>query len=681
MAKIREYQSQVNPQGQASPGRRAEGTDFGGGQGLARLGASLTGVGSDLGLIAYRKQQADEAREVTDVYVQFAKKESEWSQRLREESMTADPSNLAYAEEFNDRVLKDIDSLDGKYSTAAGRDAYMKHKASMGAHFVERAGAFQAQMTGAYARQSAEGVLDQRRNAVYADPNQFPRASQDMVDFLNDPSGYNKWIPQADRQKMSRTAVNQLALSAVQGTIKNGMPETAKHELESGKWDPFIDADKKAALINEAQVTINGRNSENDRLRLVREREKKKEDEATGTKFLAKALKGELTNTEITSSNLPPTGELSQEHYIELNMKLAKELAEKSFKTLPSVYQDLFERIHAKQGDPRRLTSEAAIDKALGHGLDPTAHEKLRKEYRENRDDQGNKFSTQKKAFFDGMKPQIDKSNPLMGKLDQSGAAENYRFMQYVDTQIDEYREAGKDPRVLLDPTKPEFLGRPEIIAGFQKSILESGAAFTRQNTPKAPPPPEEARKPKESFMDWLKREGGALFERTGNVEGSVPPAQAPAAPALPKAEDTPKEEPDQVMEMLKQDEGFRGQVYKDTKGKTTIAYGRNLDAKPLKKEEGEYLLKGDISDARREAATTFPYYNALTPARKDAMTMLTFNLGPTGLKGFKRFNEAMKDKNYVTAAAELLDSEWAATVGPTRSNKIANMIRTGKTE
>jgi lysozyme len=185
--------------------------------------------------------------------------------------------------------------------------------------------------------------------------------------------------------------------------------------------------------------------------------------------------------------------------------------------------------------------------------------------------------------------------------------------------------------------------------------------------------------------MDWLKREGGALFERTGNVEGSVPPAQAPVAPALPKAEDVPaaapKEEPDQVMEMLKQDEGFRGQVYKDTKGKTTIAYGRNLDAKPLKKEEGEFLLKGDIADARKEAARTFSYYDGLNSARKDAVTMLTFNLGPTGLKGFKRFNEAMKDKNYSTAAAELLDSEWAATVGPTRSNKIANMIRTGKAE
>jgi lysozyme len=676
MARIKEYQPQVSPVSQGNPGRRADPTDFGGGTGLARLGGALASVGSDLGLVAYRTQQAEEAREVTDVYVQFAKKESEWNQRLRDDSLTADPSDLAWSAKFNDAAAQDIEKLD-KYQTPGGRAAFEKHKAMFGAHFVERAGTFQADMTGKYAVQSVEKYLNERRSVLMGDPRQFPRVAEEATAFLNDPTAITKHIPVAAREKIQRTMINELALSAVQGEIKL-TPEMAKAELERGDWDKVIDADKKHALINEAKVEINGRWAENDRLRLVREREEKKAQEVTKDKFIAKAMGMDLSTPEILASNLNAA---DKEHYINLNLKLAKDLAEKKFTTTPSVYEEIFDRIHAKPGDPTRLTSEVAIDDALGHGLNPTDHERLRKEYRENRDDQGGKFTTVKKSFFDGIKPRIDKSNPLMGKMDPDGAHENYRFQQFVDTQIDAYRKEGKDPGVLLDPTKPEYLGRPEIVNQFQKTIQQSMATFSQQmqrDVPKPPPTPEKARKEGEGVADYIQRQWNKLFERTGNAEGSIPPAPAvePQAPAPPKAEAL-----DPVLEILKQDEGFRGQVYEDSTGHTTLGYGRNLDGKPLKKEEAEYLLKGDIADARREAADTFPYYGRLDPVRQDAMTMLTFNLGPRGLKGFKRFNEAMSDKNYVTAAAELMDSQWAKTVGPTRSQKIAGMIRTGKTE
>ena len=677
MARIKEYQSQVSPISQGNPGRRADPTDFGAGNGLARVGGALASVGSDLGLVAYRTQQAEEAREVTDVYVQFAKKESEWNQRLRDDSLTADPSDLAWSAKFNDAAAADIEKLD-KYQTPGGRAAFEKHKAMFGAHFVERAGTFQAQMTGAYARQSVESYLDQRRNAVMADPLQFPRIAEEATAFLNDPTAITKHIPVADREKINRTMINALALSAVQGEIKNGMPETAKAELEGGKWDAFLDADKKHALIQEAQVTIQGRWAENDRLRLARERAEKKEQEVTKDKFIAKAMGMDLSTPEILGSNLNAA---DKEHYIELNMKLAKDLVEKKFTTSPSVYTELFERIHAKPGDPTRLTSERDIDLALGHGLDPVAHERLRKEYRENRDDQGGKFTTKKKDFFDAITPQIDKSNMLMGKIDTDGKHENFRFQQFVDEQVDAYRKEGKDPSVLLNPKSPEYLGNPEIVKQYQKTIQQSMASFAEQlkrDVPKPPPTPEKARKEGEGVADYIQRQWNKLFERTGNAEGSIPPAPAvePQAPAPPKAEAV-----DPVLEILKQDEGFRGQVYEDSTGHTTLGYGRNLDGKPLKKEEAEYLLKGDIADARKEAADTFPYYWRLDPVRQDAMTMLTFNLGPRGLKGFKKFHEAMSDKNYVTAAAELMDSQWARTVGPNRAQKIAGMIRTGKAE
>ena len=137
----------------------------------------------------------------------------------------------------------------------------------------------------------------------------------------------------------------------------------------------------------------------------------------------------------------------------------------------------------------------------------------------------------------DAIKPQLDKSNLLMGKLDSQGAHENYRFQQFVDAKIGEYRKEGKDPRMLLDPRdgNPEYLGRPDRLRPFQRTIEESMREFNKQlerKAPTAPPPPEKARQEKdgkkESIAEWIQRQ----FKRTGNAaEGSIPPAASEPAP------------------------------------------------------------------------------------------------------------------------------------------------------
>jgi lysozyme len=60
-------------------------------------------------------------------------------------------------------------------------------------------------------------------------------------------------------------------------------------------------------------------------------------------------------------------------------------------------------------------------------------------------------------------------------------------------------------------------------------------------------------------------------------------------------------------------------------------------------------------------------------------MINLCFNLGITKLLTFKKALAAMEQEDFELAAEEFLDSKWAKQVGPTRSEDIAYMVRSGR--
>ena len=58
---------------------------------------------------------------------------------------------------------------------------------------------------------------------------------------------------------------------------------------------------------------------------------------------------------------------------------------------------------------------------------------------------------------------------------------------------------------------------------------------------------------------------------------------------------------PDTLMEDLVRDEGLRLELYQDSVGKWTIGVGRNLDDVGISEDEAMYLLRNDISRAKRD--------------------------------------------------------------------------------
>lgn len=130
----------------------------------------------------------------------------------------------------------------------------------------------------------------------------------------------------------------------------------------------------------------------------------------------------------------------------------------------------------------------------------------------------------------------------------------------------------------------------------------------------------------------------------------------------------------------LRTSEGFRSAAYQDSKGFWTIGYGRLIDARRgggISQGEAEYMLANDVLSAEM-ACETMPAYLDLSPPRQAVLIEMCFNLGVDGLRKFKRMFSALVHQDYAHAAAEMLDSQWAADVKD-RAVRLAEQMKTGQ--
>lgn len=128
--------------------------------------------------------------------------------------------------------------------------------------------------------------------------------------------------------------------------------------------------------------------------------------------------------------------------------------------------------------------------------------------------------------------------------------------------------------------------------------------------------------------------------------------------------------------ELIKKHEGLRFKPYKDTVGKLTIGYGRNLDDNGITLAEAEQMLSNDIQNCYAECLK-LPCWNKLNEARQAVLLDMCFNLGITRMKTFKKMLAALEVGAYNRAAKEMLASKWAMQV-KTRATELADIMKKG---
>jgi len=132
------------------------------------------------------------------------------------------------------------------------------------------------------------------------------------------------------------------------------------------------------------------------------------------------------------------------------------------------------------------------------------------------------------------------------------------------------------------------------------------------------------------------------------------------------------------IKQMLKRHEGLRLKPYRDTVGKLTIGYGRNLEDDGISLEEAELMLENDLDRAVKAARDVVAGFDELDEVRQAVLVDMAFNLGRAGLASFQKMRAALALGDFERAAAEMLDSLWARQVGR-RARELAEMMRTGQ--
>lgn len=133
----------------------------------------------------------------------------------------------------------------------------------------------------------------------------------------------------------------------------------------------------------------------------------------------------------------------------------------------------------------------------------------------------------------------------------------------------------------------------------------------------------------------------------------------------------------------IREHEGYRSSVYKDSLGKRTIGVGHLItkDDHPFK-EGVEYpkkqlmdLFKQDLEKAHKGAMQVVGHIKDLPREIWGVVVEMIFQLGPTGVSRFKKFIKALEEKDYHEAHLQMKDSRWHKQT-KNRCESLAKIVR-----
>tara|TARA_R110002096_G_scaffold137843_1_gene291374 strand:+ start:115 stop:516 length:402 start_codon:yes stop_codon:yes gene_type:complete len=114
------------------------------------------------------------------------------------------------------------------------------------------------------------------------------------------------------------------------------------------------------------------------------------------------------------------------------------------------------------------------------------------------------------------------------------------------------------------------------------------------------------------------------------------------------------------LLNQIKEHEGFRSEVYECTEGYDTIGYGFAIKDLKLDEDIAELILKRKLDELEERIAGKFSWFSVSPDVVKEVVINMCYQLGVSGFSKFKKTIYLLETEQYEDASIEMLNSLWA---------------------
>jgi len=508
------------------------------------IGRSASSAIQDVGNVAVKYAEHQEiSKGAAESAKTLAGLDAKWNETVK----NADPNDPTLAAKFREEVIEPaLTKMKDGYFTEGGLKFGEAQVESFRNHFQSKTTADMARLASVATKSNIETLTNQLSNAAISDPTSLKTSLalvESSVGAMVDSSPNLKGVDGAALKiELAQNAQKEIVKAAAIGAI-NANPEAGLKKFSSPEYSKYISGAELKQLEAQAKTVERARRVDENYALQNQKLFKQEASDAQEGKYLEKLHSDDpKERSSVSAREIARDYTLTREARERMiNIVNRETKPETEAKVSNRTATDLISRIRAPTGDPNRIDTLDPIYAAYEKGELSKADLKfVREEFSSMRTPDGAELGGQQDEFIKGFKSSITHANSLLGKLDPSGDQKLYEFTRNIQKKVAEYRRAGKDPRDLFDPAKPDYMGSPAALAPYQKSLkdsMESMAERMRTSMEASPPPAPTAPKPTRMVGDvpvpaalngiadlqfnkatqqWRDKASGKIYDRRG---------------------------------------------------------------------------------------------------------------------------------------------------------------------
>lgn len=433
----------------------------------------------DVGDVAVKYATHQEVSHGAATFAQIqANLTDKWNQTLK----SADPNDTSVAGRFNEEVMQPaIDKFTSSFNTEGGQNFALAQANALRSHMFNKTAGDMSATAGEAVKVNVQQMSNAWTNTAHTDPTSTQHlldTAESSVDAVisSSPGLTGVAAAQVKGEVLQKVKENIVKAGAL-GAIANAPDPDKAAATFAERYPEYISGADLQSLTAQAKTVQRAQRVDAIYARTLEDHAKKQASDEREGQYLSQLHSDDPQQSAAVSAraiaNDPTLTRVARERMIGIVERETK--PEAAAKISNGTATDLISRIRLPDGDPNRITDLNPVYDAYEKGtLSKSDLKFVRDEFTNIRTPEGEALGRRQSQFIDSVKPLIDKSNPLMGKIDQSGHQQIYNFTIDLQKKVAEYRKAGKDPLSLMDPRSPDYMGSPAALSAYQKPLQQS---------------------------------------------------------------------------------------------------------------------------------------------------------------------------------------------------------------